>query len=260
MKTALKIILSVWLIATISDIKINAQNVGSTAPDFTLNKLEGGTFTLSEQSGKVVFIFFFGNACPHCLANGPNTQTDIYELYKNNSNFVAIGVDTWNGNASAVQSYKTTTGIEYPLLLNGSALEASYSTTYDRIIVIDQQGIIKYKSSTVADKTTTAEANNIIASLLASPSGISDQKEHSKQFLLSPNIVQNELKISNPFNMVQSVSIKIIDMTGKVVYLSDYFEFSQDIYINTSILKSGVYMLVVDSKSDLRIAKFIKTN
>ena len=124
MKIHSKIILAGLLITAIFSIETNAQNLGSAAPDFTLEKLDGGSFTLSEQSEKIVFIFFFGNSCSHCLANGPNTQTDIYELYKDNPNFVAVGIDTWNGNASAVQSYKSTTGIEYPLLLNGSALEA----------------------------------------------------------------------------------------------------------------------------------------
>jgi peroxiredoxin len=36
------------------------QNVGSPAPDFTLNSLEHGQISLSQNKGKVVFLFFFG--------------------------------------------------------------------------------------------------------------------------------------------------------------------------------------------------------
>jgi len=34
--------------------------VGDPAPDFTLNKLSGGTITLSDFEGKIVYIFWFG--------------------------------------------------------------------------------------------------------------------------------------------------------------------------------------------------------
>ncbi|MEJ2053006.1 MAG: redoxin domain-containing protein [Calditrichaceae bacterium] len=36
------------------------SGVGDKAPDFTLDKLGGGEFTLSDYSGKVIFIFWFG--------------------------------------------------------------------------------------------------------------------------------------------------------------------------------------------------------
>ena len=256
MKTHSKIILIGLLLTAIFSMETYAQNVGSSAPNFTLDKLDGGNFTLSDQSGKIVFIFFFGNGCPHCLANGPNTQTDIYELYKNNPNFVAVGVDTWNGNSSAVQSYKSTTGIEYTLLLNGSALEDSYNTTYDRIIIVDQQGVIKYKSSTVANKTTTAAASSVISGLLEGTSSIIGRDINSKQFLLSPNIIQNELRIGNPFDQVQQVKIEIFDLTGKVVYGTNNIELNTEMVIDTSTLFPGVFTVIVTTKNDYRIAKF----
>ncbi|MGD9900651.1 MAG: redoxin domain-containing protein [Calditrichaceae bacterium] len=34
--------------------------VGDPAPDFTLNRLDGGTFTLSDYKGKVIYLFFVG--------------------------------------------------------------------------------------------------------------------------------------------------------------------------------------------------------
>lgn len=260
MKIQSKTILIGLLITSIFSLETNAQNVGSPAPDFTLDKLDGGSFTLSDQGEKVVFIFTFGNACPHCLANGPNTQTEIYEVYKDNPNFVAVGVDTWNGNAAAVQSYKSTTGIEYTLLLNGSTLEDSYNTTYDRIIIVDQQGVLKYKSSTVANIATTTEASNIISALLDVTSGIREQKVNSKQFLLAPNIIQNELRIVNPFKQVQQVKIEVIDMTGKVVHLLSKIELNGEVTIDTSTLSPGVFTVVVVAKNDYGVAKFVKTN
>ena len=37
-----------------------AIGVGDPAPDFTLEKLGGGDFTLSENLGKIIFIFWIG--------------------------------------------------------------------------------------------------------------------------------------------------------------------------------------------------------
>lgn len=37
-----------------------AAGVGDKAPDFTLNALDGGSYTLSALQGKVVYIFWFG--------------------------------------------------------------------------------------------------------------------------------------------------------------------------------------------------------
>ena len=36
------------------------QSVGTTAPDFTYTTLDHGTISLSDYSGKVVYLFFFG--------------------------------------------------------------------------------------------------------------------------------------------------------------------------------------------------------
>jgi len=39
---------------------VKAAGVGDAAPEFALNRLDGGTITLSDLKGKVVYIFWFG--------------------------------------------------------------------------------------------------------------------------------------------------------------------------------------------------------
>jgi peroxiredoxin len=139
-----------------------AQDVGDEAPDFSLTTLNGNSFTLSNYRGKVVFIFFFGYACPHCLANGNNTETGIYNIYKSYEEFEAVGVDTWNGNNSGVSSFASTTGITYTLCLQAGALEATYQTTYDRIVVVDKEGIIRYKSTANSVTSIVSDAAQVV--------------------------------------------------------------------------------------------------
>ncbi len=41
-------------------VLISAQALGTPAPDFTYSTLSHGTISLSDYSGKVVYLFFFG--------------------------------------------------------------------------------------------------------------------------------------------------------------------------------------------------------
>ncbi len=45
---------------TILNLTINAQGVGTQAPNFTHNTLDHGQISLSDYQGKVVYLFFFG--------------------------------------------------------------------------------------------------------------------------------------------------------------------------------------------------------
>ncbi|HCI71008.1 MAG TPA: hypothetical protein DHV30_10600, partial [Balneola sp.] len=94
--------------------------------DFTLTSLSNEQITLSDLKGKVVYIFFFGSNCPHCRDNGPITETDIYQNFKDEDNFVALGLDTWNTSAGEVNTFKNITGITYPLLLNARQTLVDY--------------------------------------------------------------------------------------------------------------------------------------
>ena len=62
----------------------NSISAGSThaAPDFTLQKLGGGTISLSEFRGKKpVVVDFWASWCPNCRRDMPNLNR-FYEKYK----------------------------------------------------------------------------------------------------------------------------------------------------------------------------------
>ena len=112
--------------------QLNAQAQGDPAPDFEVDLLEpdSATFKLSDQEGKVVLVFLFGNTCPSCLSAGSDVETSIYQVFKDNTNFTAIGIDTWDtsSNKSSVTEFKNTTGISFPLALKGGSIAATYQT------------------------------------------------------------------------------------------------------------------------------------
>jgi len=138
-----------------------SQNVGQPAPDFTLISLENQQLTLSEMEGKVVYLFFFGVNCPHCRDNGPVTENVIYQEFKDNNNFVALGLDTWNTSAASVNNFKNTTGISYTLLLNARQSLVDYygnASDYDRSVVIAADGTIAYQGTQFVNR----DANTVV--------------------------------------------------------------------------------------------------
>ncbi len=145
------------------------EAVGKLAPNFTYTSLDGQQVSLSQFQGKVVYLFFYGAGCPHCRSNGPVTETEINQKFNQNPNFVALGLDTWNQSASANNSFKTTTGITYTLLLNAQQSLVDYygnTSSYDRSVVIDADGNIAYQGSNFVNTDATAVAN-VIESKLA---------------------------------------------------------------------------------------------
>lgn len=77
-----------------------------------------------------------------------------------------LGLDVWDGNSSAVDAFETVTGVNFPLLLNASSVARNYETTYDRLVVIDQNGGIVFSGTKPASGDLEA-AKTLIDSLLS---------------------------------------------------------------------------------------------
>ena len=63
------------------------------ADDFTLRTPEGGTFRLSEQRGKVVFINFWATWCPPCKEEMPAMERLFQRARKDGLVMLAVSVD-----------------------------------------------------------------------------------------------------------------------------------------------------------------------
>lgn len=157
------------LLVSLGMTRANAQTVGEAAPDFEVDLLGGGTFKLSDQEGKVVFLFFFGNTCPSCIAVGPTLESSIYQAYKENSDFVALGLDTWDSSSgvNSVTGFRNSTGITFPLALKAGSVAADYVTSYDHLVVIDRDGVLAHKGSNGAANDVNNAINAIDVSLMA---------------------------------------------------------------------------------------------
>lgn len=155
MKNSIKIsftMLSIFVITACSSLTKSEDPIeeGTNAPDFTLQSLDGGEVSLSDFSEKVVLLFFFGNTWPSCRAVAPTIESQLYTPYSDRTDYVVLGLDTWNGTASSVNTFKNTTNVTFPLLLNASSVAGDYGTTYDRLVLIDKTGEVIYSGGEAA--------------------------------------------------------------------------------------------------------------
>ncbi len=109
------------------------------APDFSLDKLGGGTITLAEYRGrKPVVLDFWTTWCPNCKRSMPNLSA-FYEKYKDQVEVIGINM---NENTSLVQKTITKWGITFPIALDSnSSVTQAYGVRYTNVhVLIDKEG------------------------------------------------------------------------------------------------------------------------
>jgi peroxiredoxin len=223
-----------------------AQNVGEAAPDFSLTGLDGETYTLSELRGKVVYIFLFGANCPLCRQSGPSTESQIHQAYKKDEDFQAIGIDTWNLSSAAVQNFAAQTGISYPLLLQGSSVQTSFSTTYDRNLLIDKDGILRYKGTGPANSDLN-NLKNLIDTYLETASSNEEELVPLQSSLKQnyPNPFNPSTVISFSISTSAQVRLEVSDILGRRVSVLENGLVPAGVHtreFSANQLQSGLYL------------------
>ncbi|MEK7193474.1 MAG: TlpA disulfide reductase family protein [Patescibacteria group bacterium] len=124
--------------ASVHNLSANSNNAKS-APDFTLQKLGGGTISLSEFIGKKpVVVDFWASWCPNCRRDMPNLNR-FYEKYKDRVEVIGVNLQE---KESTIQNFINSHGISFPIALDpsGSASRAfgiQYTNTH---VLIDING------------------------------------------------------------------------------------------------------------------------
>jgi len=120
----------------------NAVRVGSTAPDFTLQDLQGKAMRLADFQGKVVFLNFWATWCPPCRTEMPSMDM-LNEVFKT-TDFVMLAVNVEQEGRDTVPSFLERSPHSFTVLLD---LEAKVQNAYGvyrfpETFLIDKQGRI----------------------------------------------------------------------------------------------------------------------
>jgi peroxiredoxin len=143
------------------------QDTPVKAAGFTHRSLEGDSVSLAGLENKVVVLFFFSHSCTPCRTAAVNIETRLNKPYIDRDDYAILGLEASNGNSAAVSSFKSLTGVTFPLLMNASHTANAYETTIDRLIIVDRSGYIHHKNNIgagcdlddVADKVLMLLAN-----------------------------------------------------------------------------------------------------
>ena len=242
---------TILLIALMATFTGFSQSVGSSAQGFTLDKLGGGSASLSDYEGKVVLVFLFGNSCPSCIGAASSIKSNLIDEFSNDPNFVAIGMDVWNGSSAQVQNFKNSTGLNIDLFLKASGVASSWGTTYDRLVVISPNGKFAYIGGGLASTTVSAAKSVLITEL----DNVSTALSGTKTQILKQNYPNPFSDFTNiPFSLTEAAKVKIevLDLSGKLVEEvvdAPYNAGSHSVIFNRDNLHSGIYFYRIHTGS-----------
>jgi thioredoxin-dependent peroxiredoxin len=141
-------ILAVGLFLRSASADTKAPEVGTAAPDFTLNSQEGKPVSLHDFKGKWVVLYFYPkDFTSGCTVEAHNFQRDLAQYEKLNA--VIVGVSAQD--ADSHQKFCTKEGLSFKLLAD---TEHKVSETYDSTMpvvklssrhtfLIDPSGVVR---------------------------------------------------------------------------------------------------------------------
>ncbi len=124
--------------------------VGSQAPDFTVNAVDGGSVSLGDAKGKeATMLVLFASWCPHCNKQAP-VISDLEGEYED-LRVIMLGIDR-RDNPEKAQEFVKHYGIEGPTAYEPSLGTIYQVSGYPTIYVIDRNREIVAAHSGEASK------------------------------------------------------------------------------------------------------------
>ena len=102
--------------ASVAEVKLLPEPERMAAPDFVIEKLEGGTTSLAEHEGKLVLLHFWATWCMPCRVEMPGLES-LWQQYKDEG-LVILAVSVDEGSKGRVEKYKQVFELSFPIVLD----------------------------------------------------------------------------------------------------------------------------------------------
>ncbi len=121
--------------------------VGQEAPDFTATTLDGTSFHLAGERGKVVVLDFFATWCPPCREEMPHLEQQVWERFKGD-HFAMLALGREHVDAELLP-FVEEFGITFPVAADTKRdAFGLYAEEYiPRTIVVGPEGTILFQST-----------------------------------------------------------------------------------------------------------------
>ena len=138
---------------------------GDTAPDFSVEMMDGSKVTLSELRGKVVLLSFWATWCPPCRQEMAHLQKGVIDHFAG-KDLVVLPVSRGE-KRETVEAFLKKMGYTFPVALDGdqSAYKKYASNYIPRSFVINKEGKVVYVAVGY-DETIGEEINAAISAAL----------------------------------------------------------------------------------------------
>jgi peroxiredoxin len=154
---------------------------GDLAPELSVKRVDGSTFTLTDVQGhpvrladlrgKAVWINFFASWCPPCQAETPVLR-DTYNAYKDRG-VVMIGISVQETTASDVAAYAAKYGLGYTIAadLSGDIFRLYGAYVLPTQVFIDPAGVVRtVRLGLMDDASAAAELDALLPARTGAPS------------------------------------------------------------------------------------------
>lgn len=114
------------------------------AQNFTVDLINGESFQLSNQQGKVVLINIWATWCAPCHDETPDF-VDLYDQYKDEG-LLVLGVSIDEQGKSVVKPFMEKYNVNYPVVIDDGSIMDKYGPTMGipTSYVIDKEGNLRY--------------------------------------------------------------------------------------------------------------------
>lgn len=130
--------------------------------DFTLESIDGQSYTLSKLKGNVIIVDFWATWCPPCRNSIP-ALSRLYEKY-HEQGFMVLGISTEDLNT--LREYRDAQQVPYPILSGTKEVVQTYEVTaIPKMLFFDKQGTVR-KTQTGYSPELEAQFDRLVDSLL----------------------------------------------------------------------------------------------